>query len=95
MRLIVRGFFVLFDVIFYIMKDKKKILLILGKRVREIRKSLNISQEELAEICNFDRTYISLIERGQRNISFINLLKLSSGLKTTPSELLNGIDYDN
>jgi transcriptional regulator with XRE-family HTH domain len=76
------------------MKNKEKKLILLGEKVRFFRDKLGYSQEKLAEICEFDRTYISLIERGKRNLSFINLLKLANGLKTTPSELIKEITYD-
>ena len=49
------------------------------------------SQEKLAEKCGFDRTYISLIERGLRNPSFTNLLKLAEGLGSSVSELTDGL----
>ena len=63
----------------------------LGEAVRQRREALGFSQEALAEIAVFDRTYISLIERGQRNPSFTNLCRLAAGLDTTPSDLLRGI----
>jgi len=69
------------------MEATNKILINLGIKVKNKRFELKLSQEELAEICNFDRTYISLIERGKRNISLTNLLKLSNGLKLTISDL--------
>jgi transcriptional regulator with XRE-family HTH domain len=67
------------------------LLLSLGAAVKTQRTKLKLSQEQLADICGFDRTYISLIERGKRNISFSNLHRLSQGLKTTVSELTEGI----
>ncbi len=70
------------------MQTKEKKLLLFGHKVKLFRQELGISQEKLAGICEFDRTYISLIERGKRNISFINLLKLAKGLKITPSILV-------
>ena len=70
---------------------KEQELIKLGNIIREYRKSLNLSQEKLAFLCNFDRTYISLIERGKRNPSYLNLLKLSEGLKTSISELTKGL----
>ena len=66
-------------------------LQILGNKVKERRTKLALSQESLAGICSFDRTYISLIERGKRNISFTNLRTLSEGLNTSISELTKGI----
>lgn len=66
-------------------------LQILGNKVKERRVELTLSQESLAGICGFDRTYISLIERGKRNISFNNLRTLAKGLNTTISDLTRDI----
>lgn len=63
-------------------------LIKLGQKIKIKRKNLELSQESLAEKCEFDRTYISLLERGKRNPSYLNLLKLSKGLEVTISELL-------
>jgi transcriptional regulator with XRE-family HTH domain len=65
----------------------------LGNVIRDRRQAKNLSQEALAEIADFDRTYISLLERGERNPSFTNLCRVAAALKTTPSELLKGISY--
>lgn len=73
--------------------NQTEILLHLGKNIKNIRNELNLSQEALAFICGFDRTYISLLERGQRNISFINLLRLANGLKTDLFTLTKGIQW--
>jgi transcriptional regulator with XRE-family HTH domain len=70
----------------------KSSLLPLAKAIRERRVELGLSQERLAEECGFDRTYISMLERGTRNPSFLNLLKIASGLKTSVSKLTE--DYD-
>ncbi|MDO6612980.1 helix-turn-helix transcriptional regulator [Shewanella sp. 1_MG-2023] len=59
-----------------------------GAHVRQIRQSLDISQEELAAISGLDRTYISGIERGVRNLSLLNIFKLAAALKVTPASLL-------
>jgi transcriptional regulator with XRE-family HTH domain len=69
------------------------ILISLGNAIRSRREALGLSQEGLAERCEFDRTYISLLERGKRNPSLLNLSRLSDGLGTSVSELtevLNG-----
>mgnify|MGYP001178808538 CR=1 FL=1 len=71
-------------------KDEK--LIIFGQYVKDQRVALNLTQEGLADSCGFDRTYISLIERGQRNMSLINIITLASGLQTTPSELIRIVD---
>jgi transcriptional regulator with XRE-family HTH domain len=74
-----------------------EILLPLGRAIREYRESLAISQEKLADRCGFDRTYISMLERGRRNPTLINLIRLAKGLETPVSHLLkvyDGIDAD-
>ena len=53
------------------------IKLLVGKRVRELRNSIGISQEELADLAGLDRTYITSVECGRRNISIINIEKLA------------------
>ncbi|WP_142506562.1 helix-turn-helix domain-containing protein [Melghirimyces algeriensis] len=60
-----------------------------GQKVREIRLSKEISQEELAFLCGLHRTYISDIERGTRNISLDNIQKISSALKVPPQKLFD------
>ena len=63
----------------------------LGNRVREARTEQKLTQEQLAALCDFDRTYISLVERGKRNISFTNLITLAKGLDVSVSDLVAGI----
>jgi len=60
----------------------------IGEAIREIRIKREISQEELAFESGFDRTYISLLERGIRNPTVRTLVKLASVLKVRPSEIL-------
>jgi len=64
-------------------------LLIFGKHVRELRLKKVISQEELAALTELDRTYISGIERGKRNLSLKNILRVAKALGVSPSELLD------
>lgn len=64
-------------------------LAILGKRIRILREERGWSQEKFAEKCGFDRTYISLLERGKRNPSYVNLLKVAEGLEISISDFLN------
>lgn len=64
-------------------------LLLFGLRVRELRSEKTISQEELAALTELDRTYISGIERGKRNLSLKNILKIASALNVTASQLLD------
>jgi transcriptional regulator with XRE-family HTH domain len=59
-----------------------------GLRVRETRKQKSISQEGLALACGLDRTYIGGVERGERNISLINIHKIAAALGILPRDLL-------
>ncbi len=58
-----------------------------GLKIREIRNRRGISQESLALRCALDRTYLSGIERGVRNPSLTNVLKIAAALDVHPSEL--------
>ena len=60
-----------------------------GKRVKELRNKLGISQEELADIAELDRTYITSVECGKRNISIVNVEKLAKALKVNLSEFFS------
>jgi transcriptional regulator with XRE-family HTH domain len=64
----------------------------LGKRIKELRQSKNLSQEALAHLAELDRTYIPSIEKGERNVSIKVIQKLSVAFKITISELLKNID---
>ena len=63
-----------------------------GANVRARRDAKDLSQEKLAELADLDRTYVSSVERGLRNISIISVLRLAKALKTSASELCEGID---
>lgn len=65
------------------------IKILVGKRVKELRNKLGISQEELADIAGLDRTYITSVECGKRNISIVNIEKLAKALNVTLSEFFN------
>lgn len=63
-------------------------LLKFGQKVQAVRSGQKISQEKLAELSELDRTYISSVERGQRNISILNIIKIANALGVTASSLL-------
>jgi len=63
-----------------------------GLAIRARREELGISQELLAELANLHRTYIGSIERGERNVSLKNIIKLCSALKVKPSDLMKALD---
>jgi transcriptional regulator with XRE-family HTH domain len=60
-----------------------------GERVREMRKRKELSQESLALACGLDRTYIGGVERGERNISIVNIHKIAAALNISPKELFD------
>lgn len=70
------------------MKPKSLEHVALGRAIRELRRSAGISQEGLADRSSLHRTYVGGIERGERNVSFSNLLRLANALGVRPSELL-------
>ena len=63
-----------------------------GKRVRELRDRLGLSQEELAERAGLHRNYIGGIERGERNVAILNVARLASGLGVSIAELFAPFD---
>lgn len=63
-----------------------------GNNVRYWRKMRGFSQEELAEKCGLHRTYIGGIERGERNVALVNIVKLSTALDVSVSNLIERVD---
>jgi transcriptional regulator with XRE-family HTH domain len=61
---------------------------IFGHNVRRIRTQAGLSQEELAYRAKLHRTYISSVERGERNVSLENILAIAEALKVPPGDLL-------
>ena len=70
---------------------KKDILEAFGDRVRELRKEAGWSQEEFADQCELDRTYVGGIERGERNLALRNIQKVADALGLTIAELMEGV----
>jgi transcriptional regulator with XRE-family HTH domain len=63
----------------------------LGQRIKRYRNRLGISQEALADRANLHWTFVGQVERGQRNVSLRNLLKLAAGLGVDPAKLVQGL----
>ncbi len=59
-----------------------------GKLVREIRQAKGWSQEDLAGASQLDRTYIGGVERGERNVSIVNIGKIAAALEVHPKRLM-------
>jgi transcriptional regulator with XRE-family HTH domain len=72
--------------------DKRKptegLLNTLASNVKRLRKDKNLTQEDLGDQCGFHPTFISLIERRQRNVTISTLEIIANALNVTPSELL-------
>ena len=61
-----------------------------GARVRDLRLGIGWSQERLAHECELDRSYIGGVERGERNVSLLNIFKIAKALKVLPAKLFEG-----
>jgi transcriptional regulator with XRE-family HTH domain len=64
---------------------------LLGNRSREFRLQRKLSQEKLAELADLHRNYVGGVERGERNISIIKIVKLAHALDVRPANLLQGV----
>jgi putative transcriptional regulator len=68
--------------------NKNELLVNLANNIKNQRIKRNLTQEQLASICGFDRTYISMLERAKRNPSYLNLYKIAKGLEIHIKELV-------
>lgn len=68
--------------------EEKKYLQRIGARIKQLRLRVGLSQEKLSFESGLDRTYVGSVERGERNISLINLNKIALALNISISELL-------
>ena len=73
------------------MKSKSDIAKTFGKVLRQKRLDAKLSQEKLANLCNLDRTYISLMERGFRQPTLHTLFNISEVLKLSPELLIREV----
>ncbi|MBI1800583.1 MAG: helix-turn-helix transcriptional regulator [Chloroflexi bacterium] len=63
----------------------------LGDNLKQFRQSKGLSQEKLAELTDLHRTYIGGVERGERNISLLNLIRIAEALGVSVADLVKGI----
>lgn len=66
-----------------------------GKTLRRLRKDQGVSQEAFADKCDLHRTYISDIERGERNVSLENIEKIAKVLNIQISEMFREVETEN
>lgn len=69
-------------------QDKDEALVRLGCAVRSRRAALGWSQEALADYAGVDRSHMGKIERGERNVTFLNILRIAKAMECSPSDLL-------
>lgn len=68
--------------------DKDDSLIAIGRAIKAQRKALDVSQEALADAANIDRSHMGKIERGERNVTVLNLLRIAQALDCPLSHLL-------
>ena len=71
---------------------KNPVLTQLGDQIRHYRRANGLSQEELADRAGLHRTYVGGVERGERNISILNLVRIAAALHVPVSQLTEDID---
>jgi len=71
---------------------RKPFLRAFGARVRQRRLDLGLTQEALADRAGLHRTYVGMVERGDRNPTLGNILRLAAVLEMDPGELVSGLD---
>ncbi len=67
----------------------KNILILFGKRLKELRLEGNLTQEQFADLSGLHKNYIGMVERGERNPSLKNIAIIAKTLKVSISELMN------
>lgn len=75
----------------HLIMSKEPILQRFGKCVQDRRKSLGLSQEQLADLAGVHRTYIGMIERAEKNITLLNIEKIAKALNVTVSDLFQSL----
>jgi len=67
--------------------------IIIGQRITELRKAKNLSQQKFSHVADMERTYLTHIEKGRKNISITTLEKILTALEVTPKEFFNSKEF--
>ncbi len=73
---------------------KPPLLLDFGDWVRQHRMQRGHSQEAFADLCEIDRSYMGGVERGERNLALVNIIRIIQALELEPSAFFRGLDSD-
>jgi len=74
--------------------SRKEILRAFGEKVRSERKKQGLSQEELGHKSGLDRSYVGGVERGERNLSLINIIALARALNVAPATFFESVELE-
>lgn len=66
----------------------------IGQRIKELREASSMSQKDLSYAADLDRSYIASVENGQRNISIVNIEKITTALGVTLKEFFNDGEFN-
>jgi transcriptional regulator with XRE-family HTH domain len=69
--------------------SNKQFLIFLGKKIRAEREKMGVSQERLGELAGVHRTYVGMIERGEKNITIFNLRRFAQALDMKVKDLID------
>lgn len=72
--------------------DEQALLVRFGEQLRRLRVTAGLTQEALAHGSGLDRSYVGQVERGERNVALVNIVKLATALSVQPSVLIAGVD---
>jgi len=70
-------------------RDRSDLLRAFGSRMRALRLAAGLSQEDLAHRAGLHRTYVGSVERGERNVSLVNIAVVAEALTVSPAALLD------